>query len=292
MDLEEKIKKIEEEIRKTPYHKATEHHIGQLRAKLAKLKKRREEQRKSKKGIGFAIKKSGDATVVLVGPPSVGKSTLINKLTRVSSKIGDYDFTTLNVIPGMLDYKGANIQILDIPGLIGGAAKGRGRGKEIISIARNGDLLLLMVDIKNLPSLSKLKKELKTAEISHLPTITVVNKIDLLSQSKLKKLQRKKLTLISAREGNGIEELEEKIFQKLGLIRVYLKPPKGKPDLEKPLILKKGTTVLGAAEKISSELAESIKSAQVWGKSVKFSGQYVSLSHKLQDEDILSLIKK
>lgn len=292
MDLEEKIEKIEEEIRKTPYHKATEHHIGQLRARLAKLKKRHEEQRKSRKGIGFAVKKSGDATVVLVGPPSVGKSTLINRLTRVSSKVGDYDFTTLNVIPGMLEYKGAKIQILDIPGLIGGGAKGRGRGKEILSIARNGDLLLLMVDINHLSSLPKLKKELKIAKIIHLSTITVINKIDLLTQSKLEKLRQKNLVLISAKTGVGVEELKEKIWQKLKLIRVYLKPPKGKPDFEKPLIVKRGATVLGAAEKISSELAENLKSARAWGASVKFSGQYVSLSHRLQDEDTLSLIKK
>lgn len=292
MDLEEKIEKIEKEIKKTPYHKATEHHIGHLRAKLAKLKKRLEEKQKTRKGIGFAVKKAGDATVVLVGPPSVGKSTLINRLTRVSSKVGDYDFTTLNVIPGMLEYKGAKIQILDIPGLIGGVVKGKGRVREILSIARNGDLLLLMVDIKNLPYLSKLKKELKIAKIIHLPTITVINKIDLLDEKKLNKLKQKKLTLISANVGDGIEELKEKIFQQLKLIRVFLKTPKGKPDLNKPLILKKGTKVLKAAEKISSELAENLKTAQVWGNSVKFPGQYVSLSHKLQDKDILSLLKK
>jgi len=292
MDLEEKIKKIEDEIRKTPYHKATEHHIGQLRAKLAKLKRRLEDKQKSQRGIGFAIKKSGDATVVLIGPPSVGKSTLINKLTRVSSKVGDYDFTTLNVIPGMLEYKGAKIQILDIPGLIGGAVGGRGRGKEVLSIARNGDLLLLMVDIKNLSSLPRLKKELGKAEIVNILTIAVVNKIDLLDKKRLEKLRQKELVLISAKKGDGVDELKEKIFRQLKLIRIYLKPPKGKPDLKKPLILKKGATVLEAAEKISSELREDLKTAQVWGSSVKFPGQYVSLSHQLQDEDILSLIKK
>lgn len=289
IDLEERVRQIEKEIRETPYHKATEHHIGQLRAKLAKLRKRLEEQRKAGGGAGFAIKKTGDATVVLVGPPSVGKSTLINKITRAYSPIGDYDFTTLEVIPGMLFYKGAQIQILDVPGLIGGAAKGKGRGREVLSVVRNADLIVLMTDVKNLNSLEKIRRELEEAFIENIPMITVVNKADLLKKEKTRK---KDLLFISAQKGINLEELKETIWQELKLIRVYLKPKSEEPDFEKPLILKKGTTVLEATEKISTELKEELETARVWGKSVKFPGQYVSLSHKLQDGDILALVKR
>jgi small GTP-binding protein len=150
MDVEEKIRKIEEEITNTPYNKATSHHIGKLKAKISKL---REESLKrtsaSGKGRGFHFKKSGDSTVVLVGFPSVGKSTILNQLTNAQSKIGDYEFTTLEVIPGVMEYRGAQIQIFDIPGIITGASKGKGRGKEILSVARNADLIVLVLDVFN-----------------------------------------------------------------------------------------------------------------------------------------------
>lgn len=160
MDILQEIKQLEEEIRKTPYNKATEHHIGRLKAKLAKLKEEAEKQRKKTGGEQFAIKKEGDATAVLVGYPSVGKSTILNKLTGAKSEVGDYDFTTLKPVPGMLEYKGAKIQLIDVPGLIEGASKGRGRGREIISAIRNADLIIIVVDVFTMHNIDILRNEL------------------------------------------------------------------------------------------------------------------------------------
>ncbi len=160
----DKIKAIEEELKRTPYNKATEHHIGKLKAKLARLREelRKKSSQKSKKS---GIRKSGDATVALVGFPSVGKSTLLNKLTNAKSEVGAYDFTTLDVIPGMLEYKGAKIQILDLPGLIKGASSGRGMGREVLSIVRSADLILLVTDVFNVHQLDVLIRELYEAGI-------------------------------------------------------------------------------------------------------------------------------
>ena len=111
------------------------------------------------------MRKSGDATVVLVGFPSVGKSTLLNNLTNADSKVGAYAFTTLEVIPGLLEHKSAKIQILDVPGIMQGAAAGTGRGREVISIMRNADLLLIIIEANNLKQLDVLMKEIQDAKI-------------------------------------------------------------------------------------------------------------------------------
>lgn len=162
-DIKDQIEKIEKEIRETPYHKATEHHIGKLRAKLAKLKEKdvKKSSKKGGGGGGYAVKKQGDATIVLVGPPSVGKSTLLNKLTNAKSKIAPYAFTTLSVIPGMMTYKDANIQVLDVPGLIKGAEEGKGRGKEVLSVVRGTDLLVLVTDIEDIEAFERIRETLE-----------------------------------------------------------------------------------------------------------------------------------
>jgi small GTP-binding protein len=149
--IEEQIKEIEEEIFNTQKNKATEHHIGKLKAKIAKLRAQQELQKVKGGGTGrrFYIKKSGDATVALVGFPSVGKSSLLNYLTGSKSEVAAYHFTTLEVIPGVMEYKSAKIQILDMPGLIKGAARGKGRGREVITAARAADIILLLGDVFN-----------------------------------------------------------------------------------------------------------------------------------------------
>uniref|UniRef100_A0A166G9S7 OBG-type G domain-containing protein n=1 Tax=Daucus carota subsp. sativus TaxID=79200 RepID=A0A166G9S7_DAUCS len=150
---------------RTQKNKATAHHLGLLKAKLAKL--RRELLEPSTKGgggagEGFDVTKSGDARVGLVGFPSVGKSTLLNKLTGTFSEVASYEFTTLTCIPGVITYRGAKIQLLDLPGIIEGAKDGKGRGRQVISTARTCNCILIVLDaIKPITHKRLIEKELE-----------------------------------------------------------------------------------------------------------------------------------
>lgn len=168
MGILEKISEIEKEIARTQKNKATEYHLGLLKAKLAKYRSELLEPPKGSgaKGEGFDVMKSGDARVALIGFPSVGKSTLLNTLTDTKSESASYEFTTLTCIPGVIPYKGANIQLLDLPGIIEGAAQGKGRGKQVIAVARTSDLVIMMLDAgKGDIQKELLAKELETCGI-------------------------------------------------------------------------------------------------------------------------------
>ncbi len=161
MSRQDRIRELEEELKKTKYNKRTQHHIGLVKAKIARLKEEIEQKKKGKgKTTGYVLKKSGDATAVLVGFPSVGKSTLLNAITNAESKVAAYEFTTLNVIPGMLRHKHAKIQIFDVPGIVKGASKGTGRGKEVLAAIRTADLIIVVIDINQIKHKEILEKEL------------------------------------------------------------------------------------------------------------------------------------
>ncbi|KAG9392384.1 50S ribosome-binding GTPase [Carpediemonas membranifera] len=179
-----KIAEIEAEMAKTQKNKATEGHLGLLKAKLAKLRRELIDATTKKSGPagdGFDVTKAGDARVGLIGFPSVGKSTLLSTLTETESEAADYEFTTLTAIPGTLVYNGARIQILDLPGIIEGAKDGKGRGRQVIGTARTCDVILIVLDAaKPLPMKKKIEHELEGfgIRLNKRPPNIVVTKKD------------------------------------------------------------------------------------------------------------------
>ncbi len=157
--MQSELEELTKEYSKTKYNKATNKYLGKLRAKIANIKKSMA-TKSTKKGIGFAIRKSGDATVALVGFPNAGKSSLLTRITDAESKIANYAFTTLEVIPGMMHHKGAKIQVFDLPGLIRGAHLGKGGGTQIASAMRSADLILFVIDCSSTEDLFILLEEL------------------------------------------------------------------------------------------------------------------------------------
>ena len=177
---DQRLQEFEDELKKTKYNKRTQASVGLLKAKIARL---REDQVKrassSTKGEGYSVRKTGDATVILIGFPSVGKSTLLNKITNTHSEVAPYAFTTQRVIPGTLNYNSAKIQILDVPGIIHGAATGKGRGTEVLSCITNADLILFIIDALHPEHLKAVKEEAYIANVrinQHKPNVVITKK--------------------------------------------------------------------------------------------------------------------
>ena len=164
-DVLRKIEEIENEMARTQKNKATSAHLGLLKAKLAKLRRELitpKSQGGSAKEESFEVAKTGDARIGFVGFPSVGKSTLLTNLAGVYSEVAAYEFTTLTTVPGCIKYKGAKIQLLDLPGIIEGAKDGKGRGRQVIAVARTANLIFIVLDVlKPLGHKQIIEKELE-----------------------------------------------------------------------------------------------------------------------------------
>lgn len=149
MGILERIKEIELELSRTQKNKATTTHIGLLKSQLARLRTQLMTPTEGAGGggasEGFAVAKAGDGRVALIGFPSVGKSSLLNSVTDTHSEAAAYEFTTLTCIPGNVVINETKIQMLDLPGIIEGAAGGKGRGREVIAVARSADLILMVL---------------------------------------------------------------------------------------------------------------------------------------------------
>jgi ribosome-interacting GTPase 1 len=261
-----------------------------------------------------------------------------------------------------MEYNNAQIQIFDIPGIITGAASGKGRGKEILSVARTADLIIVVLDIFNIKQFDTILRELRNVGVrpnetkpdvkikktrkggvnvsttvpltyldektirsiineygihnadvlfrddvtidqfidviednkSYVPMMILLNKVDLVDIDYLKEIQKEipEFIPISADKKLNIDALKEEIFDRVDLIRVYLKPQGRKADMEDPLVIRRGSTVIDACEKLHREFVKNFRHAKIWGTSVKFPGQKVGPDHVLEDEDVLRIILK
>lgn len=162
--LLEKIATLELEISRTQKNKATAKHLGDLKAKLCAARRELLEPSKSGGGkqAGFEVQRYGHSRIALIGFPSVGKSSLLTALTGVESEAAAYEFTTLTCIPGVILYNDCKIQLLDLPGIITGAAQGKGRGKQVIATARSADMILMVLDATK----DDVQRQLLTKELS------------------------------------------------------------------------------------------------------------------------------
>uniref|UniRef100_A0A8C8GYR2 Developmentally regulated GTP binding protein 1 n=1 Tax=Oncorhynchus tshawytscha TaxID=74940 RepID=A0A8C8GYR2_ONCTS len=363
MSLLAKIAEIEAEMARTQKNKATSNHLGLLKARLAKMRRELITPKGGSgggTGEGFDVAKTGDARIGFVGFPSVGKSTLLSNLAGVYSEVAAYEFTTLTTVPGVIRYKGAKIQLLDLPGIIEGAKDGKGRGRQVIAVARTCNLILIVLDVlkplghkkliehelegfgirlnKKPPNIGFKKKDkgginftvtvrlsrslevsilaeykIHNADITlrsdstaddlidvvegnrvYIPCIYVLNKIDQISIEELDIIYKVPHCVpISAHSRWNFDDLLEKMWDYLHLVRIYTKPKGQLPDYTSPVVLPtEHTAVEDFCLKIHKSLLKELKYALVWGASVKHNPQKVGKDHVMEDEDVIQLVKK
>ncbi|CAG8919104.1 unnamed protein product [Penicillium salamii] len=372
-------------MRRTQKNKATEYHLGLLKGyshvhrfkqdsetniivrKLARLRAQLLEPvggAGSGGGMGFDVSKSGDARVALVGFPSVGKSTFLSKITKTKSEAAAYSFTTLTAIPGVLEYGGAEIQILDLPGIIEGASEGKGRGRQVISAAKTSDLILMVLDAtKRAEQRALLEAELDSVGIrlnkeppniylkakkaggmkisfatppknldekliynvlrdykilncevlvrdenatiddfidvimkdhrKYIRCLYVYNKVDSIGLEFLDALAREPYTAVMSCELDlGVQDVVERIWKELRLMRLYTKRKGEEPNFDEALIVRRDSTIEDVCDQIHRTIKDTFKYAMVWGASARHIPQRVGLAHLVADEDVVSIVTK
>lgn len=289
----------------------------------------------------------------------------MSKVTRTKSEVAQYAFTTLTSVPGVLEYNGAEIQILDLPGIIQGASEGKGRGRQVVATAKTADLILMVLDAtkpdeqreilereleavgirlnKPKPNIYlKAKKtgglkfnatsppkylnerlvgdilkdyKIHSAEVlvrdenctvedfidvinathrSYIPCLYCYNKIDAVSLEETDRLARlPHSTVISVSTGLGLEDLLERIWADLNLLRTYTKPKGQAPDFTEPLVVRAAhNTIENVCDSIHREMKHKFRYAMVWGASTKHSPQRCGLQHRVAEGDVISIFTK
>ncbi|TAL48005.1 TGS domain-containing protein [archaeon] len=267
---EERIAALEEMIRTLPKHKSSEHQLAQLRKRMAKLKA--DKTTKSTAKPKFSIRKEGAAQVCMLGLTQSGKSSLLNSLTNVKAEVGTHEFTTTVPTVGMMKYGDVNIQMVEIPSTF---------GNDEMNIAQNSDLILTLVDAtKDIKTqVGELQKVLKKYRLLGKKKMIVMSKDD--NRNFVEKFS------VSANTGEGLENLKQKIWLELGLIRVYTKSPNKEKDVP-PVVLEPGATVKEVVKNIHKDFLKNFKFARLFNDT-SFSGIKVGLDYRLKDLDVIEI---
>jgi small GTP-binding protein len=231
------------------------------------------------------IRREGAAQIAFVGPPNAGKSSLLQALSAIQIKTGDYAFTTTRPVASTTRIGGVLVQLVEIPGLIEGANEDRGGGRALLGVLRNADAIVFCHAV-NAPSdeLRVVQEEVRAAGIE-LPMLVVATKADEAAGRELPD----DVLPVSVLDDESLDRLREAVWALTGLVRVYLGHG-GEPDGD-PLALHPGATVADVADEIHHDLAETFTAARVWGPSARFSGQRVGRAHEVRDGDVVEILR-
>ncbi len=305
---QEKVSTLEELLSTIPKHKGTDKLRADMRRRLSKLRSAAQASKKVSKQVSpFHIEREGAGQVVIIGPPNVGKSALVAALTNATPEVADFPFSTWSPTPGMMPVENIQVQLIDTPPLSREYIE-----PEMMNLLRQADLLILVIDLQAYPiqqledtiailadyrimARRQQEQQADRGRITFVPLLVVVNKTDDEDYdgdfSVLCELLGEEWHFIpvSAATGRNFAGLKQAVFEQLGIIRIYSKPPGREPDYSAPFVMARGSTVEEFAAKVHKDFYEKLKTARLWGESAVYEGQMVGRDHLLQDGDVVEL---
>ena len=312
----DRLEALKEMLRAIPKHKGTEHLQADIKAKIKELTDELAGPKKggAKTGPATFVKPDGAAQVALIGPPNTGKSTLHALLTGSHAQVGDYPFTTQYPLPGMMPVHDVTIQLVDLPPIaeehpvpwISNAVQPADAALLVVDLSQPGcvervvrlhELLAerRIVLSERWPIDEEQATESEDLFTKVLPALIVAAKSDLLEDPRAELAVLEELARIaypflavSARTGEGLEELGEWLFDHLGIVRVYTKIPGKDADMDRPYTVRRGATVSDVALLVHRDIAEGLRYARAWGTS-EFDAQQVGADHIVEDGEVLEL---
>jgi len=231
----------------------------------------------------IAVRREGAAQIALVGPPNAGKSSLLQALSDIQIRTGDYAFTTTRPVAATTRIGGVLVQLVEIPGLIEGAAEDRGGGRALLGVLRNADAILWCHACdRPVEEFETIRAEVAAAGIE-LPGVVAATKCDEAPPPEHPGLR---VVGVSVLDEASLDRLRDELWAMTGLVRVRLR------DGGDPVALAPPASVLDVADTIHHALAEKCTGARVWGPSARFDGQRVGPQHELADGDAVEILTR
>jgi hypothetical protein len=283
-----KLEALERMLSVMPHHKGTDHLRAELRSRKASLLQEASRQRAHGHTDLYVVHREGAGQVALVGAPNAGKSSLVQALTGVFARTGEYPFTTQLPQAAMMRFEDIQVQLVDLPAVAPDATPAWLRG-----VIPQADMVLLVVDLDSDPTTDLRMVQAELAALQPPVTQLVVGtKLDLAAAAEGAELLRMEedqvpLLLTSAVSGAGLDELRQRIIRALDVVRVYAKPPGRPADLSRPFVLRRGSTVEDLADMVHHEVRQTLHFAVRWPPE----GAPLRVAHRYQlaDRDVIEL---
>jgi len=316
----ERLDCLREMLRTIPKHKGTEHLQADIKTRIKELTEEATGPRKggARSGPSLVIRPEGAAQVALLGPPNSGKSSLHARLTGSHAPVGPYPFTTQHPLPGMLPHQDIHFQLVDLPPISASFLE-----PWLFNTLQSAHGALLVMDLDDpecVEHATAIRSRLREKRVHllagsagaawaalsddealeetfavRLPTLLVVAKTDLLTDPPVEMEAFRQLAEVelpgvccSAESGTGLEAIGTRLFEMLGVVRVYTKVPGHPVEANTPYTLHQQDTILDVARMIHRGMAADLKFARLWG-SAEFDGQQVGADHVVRDGDVVEL---